>query len=53
MHAFERALGGIGRRLIGGFRTRKGSPTAGKHMPHQGDKEKARRRRQMAKGRGE
>lgn len=40
MHKTEQAIRGIGRRFIGGFRTRTGGRS--KYMPHIGAKEAAR-----------
>lgn len=47
--ALQSALASIGRHFIGGFRTTKNAPKRGRYMPHQGERECARRRRQMAK----
>lgn len=41
MHKIEYALGGIGRRLIGGFDTRKFRGSRSKYMPHVGAKQRA------------
>lgn len=38
----ETALTGIGRRLLGGFRTRSATAGRSKYMPHLGTKERAR-----------
>ena len=46
----ETALNGIGRRFIGGYRTRVGNPdwyNRSKYMPHQGKQEAARRLARM------
>lgn len=46
----ETALNGIGRSLIGGYRTRIGNPAyynRSKYMPHQGKQEAARRLARM------
>lgn len=46
------ALAAIGRRFIGGYRSRSNAWNLkqSKYMPHQGEQEKARRRRQMQAG---
>jgi len=49
MHSVMSALASIGRRFIGGYRTRIGHPT-GKTYPHSSTRQRARYARQIAAG---